>query len=246
MPPESHKLRMKKNLGLPISKCTKEGNELHPDIIRSSLLKIIKLKIMNSKKVLLVAIAFITMSFNNSAGLTNAERKYATNLLRETQEDILKKVRGLSTEQLTFKPDTASWSIAECIEHIAISENNIFGIMQATLKQPADPSKRKEVKISDEDLVKMITDRSVKRTTSEAFKPSGKFGTYEATLKEFKSKRENSINYVKTTADDLRNHYHDFPFGKLDAYQIIVFMASHSKRHTEQIEEIMKDANFPK
>ena len=198
------------------------------------------------KKLLFVAIAFLSMSFNNSTGITEAERKYAVNLLQETQEDILKKVGGLSPEQLNFKPDTASWSVSECVEHIAISETNMFGFMQASLKKPADPSKRNEKKISEDDLVKMVTDRSTKRTTSEAFKPSGKFGSYEATLQEFKTKRATSINYIKTTADDLRNHYYEFPFGTLDAYQIIVFMAGHSKRHTDQIEEIMKNVNFPK
>ena len=198
------------------------------------------------KKLLFVAIAFLSTSFNNSTGITEAERKYAVNLLQETQEDILKKVGGLSPEQLNFKPDTASWSVSECVEHIAISETNMFGFMQASLKKPADPSKRNEKKISEDDLVKMVTDRSTKRTTSEAFKPSGKFGSYEATLREFQTKRANSINYIKTTADDLRNHYYEFPFGTLDAYQIIVFMAGHSKRHTDQIEEIMKNVNFPK
>ena len=198
------------------------------------------------KKLHFVAIAFISMSFIYSAGITEAERKYAVNLLQETQGDILKRVSGLSPEQLNFKPDTASWSVAECVEHIAISETNMFGFMQASLKKPADPSKRNENKISEDDLVKMVTDRSTKRPTSEAFKPSGKFGSYEATLQEFQTKRANSINYIKTTADDLRNHYYEFPFGTLDAYQVIVFMAGHSKRHTDQIEEIMKNVNFPK
>ncbi|HEY0769759.1 MAG TPA: DinB family protein, partial [Sphingobacteriaceae bacterium] len=59
-------------------------------------------------------------------------------------------------------------------------------------------------------------------------------------------KRDDHINYVKTTTDDLRNHYVDLPFGKLDAYQIILFMAAHSKRHTDQIDEILSNANFPK
>lgn len=201
---------------------------------------------MRSKKILYVAIAIVMMSFANSSTLTNAERKYASDILLKTKDDLLKKLQGLTTEQLNFKADTASWSIAECVEHIAISENNIFSLTQVALKEPADPSKRSEIKMKDEAIVDMIADRSTKRKTMEALEPSGKFGNFEATLSEFKTKRENSINYVKATSDDLRNHYFDFPFGKLDAYQIILFMAGHSKRHTKQIEEIMKNANFPK
>ncbi len=92
----------------------------------------------------------------------------------------------------------------------------------------------------------MVTDRSTRAKANEVLKPTGKFGTYEATLKEFKAKREHSINYIKTTTDDLRNHYNDFPFGKVDAYQTMLVMTAHSKRHTDQIEEIMKHVNFPK
>jgi hypothetical protein len=201
---------------------------------------------MRTKNILYVAVAIVMMSFTNSSTLNNAERKYALNILQETQDNLLKKLNGLTTEQLNFKVDTASWSIAECVEHIAISENDIFTLTQVALKEPADPSKRSEIKIKDEDIVDLIADRSTKRKTTEALEPQGKFVDFEATLKEFKTKRENSINYVKTTSDDLRNHYFDFPFGRLDAYQIILFMAGHSKRHTSQIEEIMKNSKFPK
>jgi hypothetical protein len=202
---------------------------------------------MKLHKLLLFAVAIVTMSFNNpDTGLTDAERKYASQLLKETKDSLLKKVSSLTQEQLAFKPDANSWSVAECVEHIAISENNLFGFAQKSLEQPADPSKRSEIKLTDEAIVKMIADRSTKRKTQEAFEPTGKFGSFEATLNEFKTKRDNNINYINTTSDDLRNHYNDFPFGKIDAYQTILFMASHTKRHTDQIEEILKNPKFPK
>ena len=202
---------------------------------------------MRLHKLLLFMVAIVAMSFNYpGSGLTDAERKYAARLLQETRDDLVKKVSGLTPEQLNFKPDANSWSVAECVEHIAISENNLFGFAQMSLQQPADPSKRSEVKMTDEAIVKMISDRTNKVKTKEAFEPTGKFGTFEATLNEFKTKRDSNINYINTTADDLRNHYNDFPFGKIDAYQTILFMAAHTKRHTDQIEEVLKKPNFPK
>jgi hypothetical protein len=202
---------------------------------------------MKLHKPFIILLAVAAMSFDKPAAeLTDAERKYAVQLLQETQEAIIRKVSGLSSDQYNFKPDVNAWSVAECVEHIAISESNIFGVCQASLQQPADPSKRSEVKISDEAIVEMTVDRSKKRKTKESFEPTGKFGSFEATLAEFKSKRDSNINYVKTTMDDLRNHYNDFPFGKIDAYQTILFMAAHSRRHYNQIDEITKNASFPK
>jgi hypothetical protein len=202
---------------------------------------------MKLHKLILFAVAIVMMSFADSATqLTESERKYAMELLQDTKDVLMKKVTGLTQEQLNFKPDVNSWSVAECVEHIAISENNIFGFAQLSLQQPADASKRSEVKMTDEALVNMISDRSTKIKTREPFEPTGKFGTFDATLAEFKTKRDGNINYIKTTTDDLRNHYNDFPFGKIDTYQTILFMAGHTRRHTAQIDEVMKHANFPK
>jgi hypothetical protein len=202
---------------------------------------------MKLHKLILFAVAMVAMSFNDfSTGLTDAERKYASKLLEDTRENLLKKVKGLTQEQLNFKPDASSWSVAECVEHTAVTESKLFAMAQKALEQPADPSKRSEVKMTDENIVKMITDRSTKFKTQEAFLPTGKFGNFDAALGEFITKRGNNIKYINATADDLRNHYNDFPFGKVDAYQIILFMAGHTQRHTAQIEEIMENRGFPK
>jgi hypothetical protein len=51
---------------------------------------------------------------------------------------------------------------------------------------------------------------------------------------------------MKTTPD-LRAHVADSPIGQpLDAYEWLLFIAAHSKRHTEQIQEVKADPNFPK
>jgi len=201
---------------------------------------------MNPIKIFLCALLVVTVSFRNNTGLSDAERKYASGLLQESRQTLLTKVKGLTLAQLAFKADTASWSVAQCVEHIAVTENGLFGYAQSALKSPADPSKRDSVKLSDADVLKMITDRSSKFQAQDAVKPTGRFGDFQGALKEFTTLRNKNIGYINTTTDDLRNHYNDFPFGKIDAYQTIIFMAGHCKRHTAQIDEIMQNPNFPK
>src|SRR5687768_9223080 len=123
---------------------------------------------MKSQKLLFMLLAVVAMSFTSVTTLTDAERKQAVDLLQEGKDNLLKKVKGLSKEQLNFKPTPESWSVAECVEHIAVSENNLFGFAQMGLKEPADPSKRSELKMTDEAVVKMISDRTNKFKTSEA------------------------------------------------------------------------------
>lgn len=203
--------------------------------------------IMQTTKILSLLLLLTLCSFRtNPVALTEAERSYAINYLNETKENLLAAVKGLSAEQLNFKPTPESWSVAECIEHIAISESMLFGMMQGTLKEAANPAKRSEVKMTDDQVKSVISSRERKVKTSEAFVPSNKFGSADGSLKEFASKRDASIEYVKTTQDDLRNHYAQMPFGTMDSFQVIIFMAGHSARHTAQAKEVMANANFPK
>jgi hypothetical protein len=199
------------------------------------------------KKLILPVVALLFVQFKTAdVPLTTAERNYAIDHLNQSREKFLASVKGLSTEQLNFKSSPESWSVAECAEHIAISENNIFGMVEGVLKDPADASKRSEIKMSDSDLLKMIIDRSSKIKTSEAFVPSGKFGSFDGTIKESTAKRDAHIDFVKNTKEDLRNRVAKFPFASMDAYQVILFMSGHTQRHTAQIEEVKANPGFPK
>lgn len=193
---------------------------------------------------ILLALMFVGFGLNELK-LTDEERSKAIDHLSQTRDDLLSVLEGLTEEQLNYKSSPESWSVAECVEHIAISENNIMEMASGAVQVTADASKRSEVTITDDQLLSMITDRSNKVKTSGAFEPSGRFGSFEETVEAFKDKRQENIDYLQNTEDDLRNHYADLPFGKADAYQVILFMSGHTERHTKQIEEIMADPGYP-
>ncbi len=196
---------------------------------------------------MLPTIALLIMGFTtNVQELTQAERDFAKEEMNKTKEHLLTTIKGLNEAQLNFKSSSDSWSIAECTEHIAISENNIFGMLQGALATEPDPSKRGDVKMTDEQILQMIPDRTNKVKTAKPFEPTGQFGSHKGTVKEFKTKRKANIAFVKSTGEDLRNRYTQLPFGTIDAYQILLFMSAHTERHVLQIKEIMEHPDFPK
>lgn len=194
--------------------------------------------------IILLAMALCAFSFTGLK-LSDEDRGKAIDHLSQTRDHLLATVEGLSDEQLHYKASPESWSIAECLEHITLSESNIFQMVDGAVSVTADASKRSEVSMTDEQLISTITDRSFKAKAPEGFQPSGKFGSVEAALEEFKSKREEHIEYIKTTDDDLRNHYSKLPFGTVDALQVVLFMSGHSERHILQMEEVKADPGFP-
>ena len=178
--------------------------------------------------------------------LTKKEREDAASYFKETQKAVADEIKGMSENQLKWRPADSVWSITDCVEHIALSEKNLFDWAIGTLKTEANPAKRAELKRTDEEIKNMITDRSFRVKTREGFIPTGQFGDAKQTLKVFDDRREALIKYVKETKDDLRNHFAESPFGLVDTYQLLIFLSAHTKRHTLQIEELKANPNFPK
>ncbi len=184
---------------------------------------------------------------NAGTELTAAERKFAVDYFSQTKARLLKDLKGLSAAQLNWKADSTRWSIAQCTEHIAVAESYILGWITMTLKQPATPEKKSEVKMTTDQLIAMMTDRSHKAQAPEPLKPSGRFSDTQDAIKAYISRRDSTIAYIQTTQDDLKDHYITHPvFGTLDLYNGLILLAAHSARHTLQIEEVMANPNFPK
>jgi uncharacterized damage-inducible protein DinB len=179
--------------------------------------------------------------------LTQQERDSAIKFLRETESGVFDAVKGLSEAQLKFKSAANKWSTEECVKHIASSEKVLWAVVEETLKQPANPDKRAELKFNDQDLIKAVEDRSHKSTTFAELEPANSsYQTTAEALASFKENREKLIAFVKNTKDDLRNHVSVSKFGTYDTYQFILLISAHSNRHTQQIEEVKGDVNFPK
>ncbi|HRH60365.1 MAG TPA: DinB family protein [Chitinophagaceae bacterium] len=183
---------------------------------------------------------------NSVVAITEAQRAYAVAELQRTKNLLEKELKGLNDEQLKFKPAPDKWSIAEVVEHIALAENGIFQITQATLKAPADSLKRKEIKVTEADIKQRLTNRTTKVQSPEIIKPTGQFPSATAAYQAFTNRREATIQYISTTNDDLLNHFWQHPAtGTIDLYQTILLIAAHSERHILQIIEVKSDGNFP-
>jgi len=200
------------------------------------------------KKLLLFAtLALLTMAASEPKSLEKKERKFARDFLKDTKTDLIKTVKGLSQAQLSFHSAPDRWSVEDCMKHIAAAEMGLRQLLDNNLKEAPTPEKRVDVKTSDEDLIKMIEDRTHKAQAPEQLRPENTpFKSADEALNSFKENRDKLMDFVKNTQEDLRNHVVDLSFIKIDAYQMVLFISAHSNRHTQQIKEVMADPNFPK
>ena len=192
-----------------------------------------------------LAALILSLAPASAQPLTQQERDTLLKHLDQTRQAILASVAGVSEAQWTFKAGPDRWSIAEVAEHIAISETTILQIItEKILKSPAVP--RDPNAISDAKLLEGLLDRSARFQAPEMLKPTSRWATRDALVKDFVAARDKTAAYVKTTADDVHGHAAPHPvFKMMDGYQWLLLLSGHSARHTAQIEEVKTSPGYP-
>ena len=179
--------------------------------------------------------------------ISQGERDRALSELHASRKQFLDSIAGLSEAQWNFKPAPEVWSIAECAEHITLSEELILGRSHQAMASPADASKKEQVKGKDQKVLDAVVDRSQKFKAPEPLVPTHRWPTLQAVTDEFKQRRDRTLDYMRITQDDLRSHFAPHPAaGTLDAYQWILLLSAHTQRHTAQLNEVKQNANYPK
>lgn len=197
---------------------------------------------------------FLLFSFQEKPGpitsteveLKAADKEFLLEYFEVTRENLEEATEDLSEAQLQYKPAEDRWSVSEVLEHIILTEESIFGMTRELMAKSPAPERRAEIKNSDEELVMGVEDRTQKFQASADLQPTGKYIRAEEALDNFEDQREEIVEFIKTTTEkDLRDHISDSPFGAIDGYQSLLFLAGHTARHTKQIKEVLADPGFP-
>lgn len=189
-----------------------------------------------------IALFLVSAASVRSQELTQAEKDKALQYLESTKKDVLEATNGHSPAQWNFKPAPDRWSIAECMEHIAIAEDFIRGnIADGVMK--ASPAPGRGIVAIDAAIIENVPARKTKVQAPEPIKPSNQFGSPEGSVKHFVESRAKTEEFLKVTPG-LRDHAADSPTGaKWDGYEFVLLIAAHSERHTNQIKEVKAGPN---
>lgn len=177
-------------------------------------------------------------------GSAGYDTNFLINYYEETFNELQKSLEGLSAEQMQYSPSDVEWSISECIEHIILTEKMLFGMNRDLMNTPANTQRRAELQ-SDEDIIRGVTDRSKKAQTMEELIGKNRYSDPKTAMKDLEILRREIADYIRSQKpQDFRDRITDSPFGPIDGYQSLLFLAAHTARHTQQIEEIKDVSGF--
>ena len=149
------------------------------------------------------------------------EREFVLRHLADSRERLIRTVDGLSQEQRYFRSAEDRWSIAECVEHITVTESLFFKKVQEAAQAPPGP--RCGAGCAQQGPV---NSRAGSRPRHSPEGPGrvdanpGRWTDFEELLRQFESWRERSLRFAAVTQANLRIHFFEHPrLGDLDCYQ---------------------------
>jgi len=188
---------------------------------------------------------FVAMLPASSQPISSMERKVALERLRTSRDRFLQSIESLSESQWRFKPSPFRWSVAECAEHVAATEEQYLLTLTRLLESP--PPADGDSTLKDGELSAIYTDRNLKRTAPQSLQPKGRWPNRSHLIDHFNQTRAKVIAIAETTQAPLRAYRSRAAYqNPMDGYQWFLRFAGHCERHTDQIEEVKGHPDFPK
>ena len=163
-------------------------------------------------------------------------------------------VRGLTEQQLNWKPDAKQWSIAQCLEHLAVTSKQFNGyfkqlIESARLKWPTNGAIPYRPSLVGGWLIKQVVPETTRKVPApKVFKPSDSSSIQDA-LGLFLKQQEEFVSFVRESEGvDYNRARLRSPVTPLMRYSLadaFVVTIVHGYRHLAQANRVKAMPNFP-
>lgn len=178
------------------------------------------------------------------------------NFISETElliEDV-KKLNSCSEAQLNWKTSEDSWSIAECLDHLKVTNQLYFNEFEKQFSEKQLKSDLSITKVKHKLLSKFIIKsvnpaNSKKSNTFPVFMPS-KSKHDKSVIEKFIDLQTNFLNLISSAKDlNLNKYVMSSPAAKIikeNFCDVLEIIRLHDRRHYNQAKKIFNHPNFPK
>jgi hypothetical protein len=177
---------------------------------------------------------------------TEADRKYLLDNLVRSKHQLIEETKSLTKKQWNFKESSDQWSINQIVEHIDRYELIFMHEISVAFQMGPIPDFPQH--LPDSTFVDHDPNDLKKNNTTDFTKPftiSVPLGLNEGinNMIWFNKMRDESIDYLKSTTQNIRTHYVNFG---PDMHQKFIMIFTHTDRHVRQIKRVKANLKYPK
>jgi hypothetical protein len=168
--------------------------------------------------------------------------------------DAQKTFGHLTAEQLNWKPNAESWSVAQCFGHLISINSSYFPLIKKIAHGQYKPSLQERLPLLPWFFGSMIL-KAVQPQAQRKFKADARFQPSSSAIgrdiiAKFVAHQQEVIEHIRMTENlNLQKTIITSPvasfatYSLLDAYKIVV---AHERRHMGQAQRVMETEGFPK
>lgn len=173
--------------------------------------------------------------------------------ISEISQKAGEKFSGLSEKQLNWKPEPKKWSIAQCLDHLIVSNKTYYPSFEKLIShsyrlsffQKINPFKKMLGPI----MIKYMSNDGKKSFKSpKMFEPTSSNITSRI-VSDFNDHQEEMKRYYQRLGQlDTKNLIVASPVSALITYTLadaMELLAVHERRHLKQAENVLNHPNFP-
>ena len=165
------------------------------------------------------------------------EKREMLALLEGGRQALASAVAGVTEETAVRIPGPDRWSILQCVEHVAVTEDYLFGRLAAATEGERMVNSKREAAIKARGA-----DRAKRIQAPAQVEPTGRFATLADALTHVHNTRMRTVQFVENSAADLRSQNTTHPIlGTVNCYETLLIIAAHPKRHAEQIQQAKEE-----
>lgn len=154
--------------------------------------------------------------------------------LKETRDDLLGVINGLSKEQLNKQKDSNSWSIGQVCQHLIKTEELYVVAIKRGLKSQEDS-------LLENKPLEFLLDRSKRLIAPDIAKPTDEILEYQEIVARLSNSREKLYEILNSVEDPSvlsRRHFTHPVFKEMLLIEWVQSVYLHEQRHIKQINEI--------
>ncbi len=161
---------------------------------------------------------------------------------------------NLSAEQLNWKPSTEKWSIAQCLDHLIVSNSTYYMQFEKVASGKHKNSFYQNIKL----ISKFFGDYLIKETGAVVAKPMKSPAAFVPSQSEItasivsdfeKHQQKFSAVIEQLEKNDLEKTIISSPALKIITYSltdVLTILVGHEQRHLTQAKNVLKHESFPK
>jgi len=152
--------------------------------------------------------------------------------------------RDVDEQSARCKPSPESWSVLECVAHVALTERALM----SRLREAKPSGQSHEDRAREEKFEGLALNRSRRIEAPPPVRPDCNSKTLAQAVEDFNATRRDTVRFVQEFGGDLRSWLtvHPLITRPVNCYEMLLLIALHPARHAQQIAEIREQLSSPR